>query len=238
MAAAAILAILVLAGAVQGAAGFGFGLVAVGLLSTLTTVKEASVLIVFATLSLNLFIFWRLRASFRFDRLVPLIAGAAAGIPLGIMLLVRVDPAALQQILGVVLLLGVVQGFIPMLAGKRWHPVYLGVPCGLFSGALAGAFGTGGPPLVLYVSSQDFDRLRYSATLQFLFAVNGVMRSCWLAVSGLLTQRVLCLSVTAVCCAVIGAWLGLHMLKRMPERVLRRYVRALLLVLAIRCLCW
>jgi len=235
---AAVVAIVLLAGAVQGAAGFGFGLVAVGLLSSLTTVREASVLIVFATLSLNLFIFWRLHASFRFERLVPLIAGAAVGIPLGIALLIKADPVVLQRILGGVLLIGVGQGFIPRLAGRPWHPIYLGIPCGVFSGALSGAFGTGGPPLALYVSSQDFDRFRYSATLQFLFAANGIMRTAGLALSGLLTGRVLYLSTIAVVCAVLGAWLGLKVLRRLPDAALRQAVRGLLLVLAVRCLFW
>lgn len=142
----------------------------------------------------------------------------------------------LQRLLGIVLIITVVQNFLPGLGDKRWHPGALGVPCGLFSGALAGAFATGGPPAVAYVSSQDFTRFRYSATLQLTLGTSAVMRILCLGVSGQFTPRILLLSAVGMVCTVTGAWLGLHLLKRFSDETLKKVVLAGLFVLAMKYL--
>lgn len=233
---AIVLVVFVVAASVQGAAGFGFGLVAISLLSCFIDIKDASVVLSLASLCMNAFIFWRLREHFRFDRIAPLMFAAVVGAPLGVLLLVHADAHLLKRLLGIILLLTVANGCVPRLADRPWHPIVLGVPCGLLSGALSGAYATGGPPLVAYVRSQGFDKFRYSATLQIVFALNTTIRLIALGATGVFTKRLLALSVWGIGCAVIGAWLGLHVLKRMPERILRRVVAGLLLVMGTKYL--
>ena len=112
--------------------------------------------------------------------------------------------------------------------------MWLGAPCGLFSGALTGAFGTGGPPAVAYVATQGFDRHRYSASVQLALGVAALLRLPCLAAGGLLTWQILALSAAGGIAAAIGAWLGLHVLKALPEKGLRHVVMAMLLVLAVK----
>lgn len=76
--------VFVTVAAVQGAAGFGFGLVAVGLLGSLLPIKDASVTLVLASLALNCFIFYRLRSHFRWKRDWPMVISALVGVPLGV----------------------------------------------------------------------------------------------------------------------------------------------------------
>ena len=85
--------------------------------------------------------------------------------PFGVLFLARAEPTILNLVLGAILIVSALQGMIPKLGKKRRHPVYVGVPCVLLSGALTGAFGTGAPPLVAFVSTQGYDRLRYAATV-------------------------------------------------------------------------
>lgn len=233
---AAILVIMTLAGMVQGAAGFGFGLVAIAVLSLLIDIRDASVMLVLASLSMNIFIFWRLHTHFKRDRVMPMIVSAVLGVPLGVWLLVEADPIVLRRILGAVLILTVVQGLIPALAKRRWHPLYVGVPCGVFSGAFSGAFATGGPPAVAYVASQNFDRFRYSATLQLVLGTSAIARILCLGFSGMFTRRILTLSVSGVACTVLGAWLGLSVLKRLSDKKLKKGILGLLAVLGIKYL--
>lgn len=228
--------VFVTAAAVQGAAGFGFGLVAVGLLGSLLPIKDASVTLVLASLTLNCFIFYRLRSHFRWDRVLPMIVSTLVGVPLGVWILVAASEVLLHRLLGVVLLVTVVQNFLPGIGDKRWHPVGLGVPCGLFSGALAGAFATGGPPAVAYVSSQHFTRFRYSATLQLALGTSAVMRILCLGVSGQFTPRILLLSGLGIVCAIAGAWIGLHCLKWLSDEHLKKVVLAVLFVLGLKYL--
>ena len=76
-----VLAILALAAAVQGAAGFGFGLVAVALLGAVVDIKAALIVPVLGALSVNATIFVRLRGHFRWRRLTPLVLALLAGVP-------------------------------------------------------------------------------------------------------------------------------------------------------------
>ena len=231
-----IFAALLLAGAVQGAAGFGFGLVAIALLSSVIEIKDASIILVLGSLSMNIFIFWRLRRHFHFDRVWPMMLSTLVGVPLGVWFLVKADPELLRRVLGVVLLLSVAQSFVPRVGKKRWHPFYLGVPCGVFSGALSGAFATGGPPVVVYVSKQGFDRFRYVATLQVVLGTSALARILCLGVSGLFVRRLVFLSVGGIVCGVTGAWLGLMVLKRIPEKAMKITIFVLLVLLGIRYL--
>lgn len=231
-----IIIVFLTAAVVQGAAGFGFGLVAVGLLGSLLPIKEASVTLVLASLTLNCFIFYRLRSHFRWDRVWPMIASALVGVPLGVWFLVASSEVLLQRLLGIILLVTVIQNFLPGVGDKRWHSIGLGVPCGLFSGALAGAFATGGPPAVAYVTSQDFTRFRYSATLQLTLGTSAIMRILCLGGSGQFTTRILLLSVLGMVCAVVGAWIGLHCLKRVSDETLRKVILAVLFLLGLKYL--
>ena len=106
----------------------------------------------------------------------------------------------------------------------------------LLNKTLSGAYATGGPPLVAYVRSQGFDKFRYSATLQLVFAVNTSIRLFVLGTAGMFTKRLLALSIWGIACALIGAWIGLHVLRRMPEWALRHVVVGLLLVMGLKYL--
>jgi uncharacterized membrane protein YfcA len=214
--------------------GFGFGLVAVSLLSGILPLKQASVMLVLASLSMNVYILFRLRKNFSLERVNWMLASTIIGVPLGIWLLIQADESLLKRLLGFVLLLTVVQGVIPALKKKPWHPVWLGVPCGLFSGALSGAFATGGPPAVAYMQSQQFDRFRYAAGVQVPLAIAAVVRLLCLVATGLFSRELLAFSAMGVVCAIAGAWLGLHVLKRLPDQAVRKVVLAMLLILGIK----
>ena len=109
---AAIMLVCVLAGVIQGASGFGFALAALPVLSLMIPLKEASAMLVLTGLSVNGFIFWRLRSHFRVTRMLPLVIGGLAGVPLGVWLLVNADARVLQVALGIVLLIAVGQNVV------------------------------------------------------------------------------------------------------------------------------
>ena len=140
--AAGVLLILALAGTIHGAIGFGSGLVAVGLLSLVINIKDATLILVTTSICLNAYIFLKLRKHFRWSRVWVLYVSTIPGAILGVEVLVNADPHLLELLLGGILLVACVQALIPRLAAKPWHPVYLGIPCGLFAGGLQGALAT------------------------------------------------------------------------------------------------
>ena len=232
-----IFGICLLSGALQASVGFGFGLLAVALLSLFFDIKEAAILLVLSGLSLNLYVFYRLREHFRVERMVPFLVAAMIGVPLGVFFLVKADAVLLKQVLGGLLLLSGIQRLIPHLARHRWHPVAAGVPCGLFSGALAGAFGTGGPPAVAYVASQNFEKFRWVATMQAAFGISALIRLFTLGVGGILTWNVIALSACGAMGAILGARCGLYVLQRIPSTILKWSVTVVLFILGFRFFC-
>jgi len=231
-----IFAICLVSGALQAAVGFGFGLVAVALLSLLIDVKDASVILVLGGLSLNVYVFFRLRDHFSFERMIPFIIASIIGVPFGVVLLVEADAELLRQVLGILILMSCFQRVIPHLAKHRWHPVAAGIPLGALSGALAGAFGTGGPPAVAYVASQHFDKFRWVVTMQAVLGISAVVRLLTLSAGGVLSANLLGLSACGAVGAVLGARWGLCVLKRIPPLYLQWTITFTLLVLGLRFL--
>ena len=111
-----------------------------------------------------------------------------------------------------------VYNFAPHLSKGPWHPVYLGVPCGLAAGVLGGAFGTAGPPLIAFFSTQGFDRFRFTATLQIFFVAGNLPRLFELVRQGLLSGEVLELGLLGIPSTLMGLLLGMSLLKRLSGR--------------------
>lgn len=231
-------AVLCLAAMVQGATGFGFGLLALAILGNALNVQFASVMLALPTLSINGVILWRLRSHFRWSGVVPLLIGVLLGVPVGVYFLIHANPRIFTGILAVLLIVSSVRDYIPRLQGRAWHSLYVGLPCGIFSGALSGGFGTGGPPLVAFLTTQkeEFDRFRFSATLQFLFAVSAVVRVVELGRRGVFTKDILIQGAVGTALAMIGALIGLKGLRHIPNDALRKVVNVFLFAMGIRYL--
>lgn len=234
-----IAAVGLVAAFVQGSAGFGYGLVAMALLGLWLGVPEAAAYTVLGALTVNGVMLWRLRAHVQVREQVPILLGVLVGAPLGVLLLAQAAAGILHLLLGIVL---VVATLHMALRGRQsravgssgWHPVYAGLPCGVLSGAMSGAFGTGGPPLVAYVTSQGYDRLRYAATVQLLLAVSGLVRLVEMLRHGILTSEMLPVALLTAAAAAIGAILGVACLRRIPERIFRPAIIFFLFALGVR----
>jgi uncharacterized membrane protein YfcA len=214
-------AILFFAAAVQAITGFGFGLLALALLGLVMDVRGASAAIAFVALFLNALLLAKYWRAFRFERVWPMIVATAAFAPIGVLFLQRAPSGSLLVVLGLVMVASFVQlRFAPKRARQPWHPVYLGVPCGVVGGWVGGAFGTGGPPLVAYLVTQDFPMPRYIASLQVAFGLASGARVVALAQSGFFTPPAI-LQVTAGCgAALLGMALGLWVARAVSKTAL------------------
>ena len=214
-------AILFLAAAVQSITGFGFGLLALALLGLVMDVRGASAAIAVVALFLNLLLFAKYWRAFRLQRVWPMIVATAVFAPVGVIFLERAPSGSLLVVLGLVMLASFFQmRFAPSRARQPWHPVYLGVPCGVVGGWVGGAFGTGGPPLVAFLITQEFPMPRYVASLQVAFGLSAAARVASLAQTGFFTPPTI-LQITAGCgAALIGMAVGLAVAKAAPKTAL------------------
>jgi uncharacterized protein len=225
---------MTIAGVVQGSTGFGFGLVAIALLSLFMEVKDASVMLAIAGFLINVSVLWRLRRYFSLQRMIPILLATIVGVPLGVFFLLYADKQLIRLFLGIIMLVVVIQRLSGRHSTKRWHPYYLGIPCGLLAGAMAGALGIGGPPAVAYTASQDFNRFRYVANVQMVLAVGAVARIISLGVGNAFTCGIIVISVIGGLGAVVGASYGIYLLKRIPDAKLKRIITLLLAIITVK----
>jgi len=189
--------------------------------------------LIFGGLALSLQIFMQLREHFRLVGIRPFLVATIISVPLGVVFLARVDSQLFARFLGLLLIVSALQRSVPHLARHRWHPVYLGIPAGLLTGSLTGAFGTPGPSAIAFMVTQQFDRFRFSATLQGVFLLAALIRLVSLIVSGEMTLHLTLLSLIGILGALSGGFIGMFFLSRMSKRVSSLLVVILLFALGM-----
>lgn len=170
-----ILLIFAVAALVQGSIGFGFGLIALPLLSYWLNVREASQTIALSGFLLNLFLFLRLREHFDWKAIRFVFFLVLLTTPIGYGLLERLNERTLHLALGILLIVASLQrlfGFKLKWDGSRLFKLF----CGVLGGILTGAFGTGGPPLLVYLSTLSMNHRQFVCAVQFLLGVGNLIR--------------------------------------------------------------
>lgn len=231
------LTLLVLWGAavVQGSTGFGFGLVSVGMLSSILPIHQAAVLNVLPALSVNLFLLWHLHAHLRLNDLRWIAPASVMATPVGVIGLRFLDPGMMNGILAVVLAAAILQSFHHRHGARPWHALWVGLPMGLLAGLLTGAFGTGGPPSVAFVQSRQYERHRHVASIQLLLAISGSIRVLSFVFQNALTPAQWQMNAFGMAAVLPGVWVGLHVLNRLPEKWLRRAILGVLFLTMLHC---
>ena len=90
-------------GFVQGLTGFAFGMVAMAVWAWFLDPVLAGPLVVFGSLFGQILAVGPMRRGFDARRVLPLVAGGVAGVPIGVALLRHVDPLAFKLAVGVLL---------------------------------------------------------------------------------------------------------------------------------------
>lgn len=219
---------------VQGVTGFGSALVAMPLVALLLGVRTAAPLVALLSLAVNLSLLVPARRRLPWRRVAPLLAGAAPGIPLGVLFLAGADERLVRAALGVVLAASAL-----LLGGRRPPPRAGGVPAlaaGAVSGMLGGAFNTGGPPVLLYAASRGWEKAEIHATIQLYSLLSGSLIASLHAAAGLTSPRVALLALGALPPLAAGALAGWAVHRRVSEERFRALLRAALLVAGLALL--
>ncbi len=228
----AVAAVLLVAEAVYVMLGFGAGLVAVGALALLLPdVRDAVVVLLLVNLPAELLVVVTAWRQIAWRGVAAVMAGVAAGIPLGAWWLGLAEPRWLLALLGVVLL-AVGVAFLAVPGDRRvgW-PGWAAPPIGLASGLLTGLFGTGGPPLVLYYRLAGVPKATFRGNLMAIFLLMTLVRVPSYAAVGLITAERLWSGLAVLPAVLAGAWLGHRVQLGLAEDAFRRLVAVALLAL-------
>jgi uncharacterized membrane protein YfcA len=243
---AATLALLVVvAGAVNGVAGFGFAVVGTMALATVVDPATAVVFMILPILAVNVSLVGDLSASQVRTcgrRFGPLLLSALVGTVAGMVLLERVPEAPLRVGLGVISLAFVAtsQQTVPLPGLERTKegcfvetPVAMAGVGGV-SGLLFGGTNVG-VQLIAYLRSCDLSHGLFVGVVAMVFLGLNAIRVGVAAVLGLYpSQLVLAGSVAAVVPATVGVAVGKRLRNRVSERLRQAVVLGLLTVIGVR----
>ena len=201
----------------QGLAGFGGALVSMPLILFYAEPTWAAPVVVLCYTINRVPALFVLRKNLMWGHSLLLIGAAVPGALLGGLLLKSVAPGIIMKILGTVLVLfsayKIMAPDFKVVFSRIWA-----LPTGLLSGILGAAFGTDGPPVVVYAALKSWSKEQVVGMLQsfFLFANFIVVGSYWY--HGLLTASVLKVSGVGAPFAVAGILFALKMNRRMSQR--------------------
>jgi hypothetical protein len=160
-----------------------------------------------------------------------LIVASVFGIPLGLLMVSKVNDHAVKLILGLAIAgfsiysLGANMKFRLRQDSLRWLLL-----AGFCSGVLGGAYGMNGPPLVIYGSLRRWSPQHFRATLQGYFlpaSLIGLLGFVWIGLWGPAVTRCFLLSLPGTLAAI---WIGRALNHRMRGHGFFRFVYAGLVV--------
>jgi hypothetical protein len=226
--------LLVVAAALVGAfasglSGFAFGLIVLGIwLHVLPPIITGPLVLICGavTTSMSLTAVWR---HIKPSRVLPMIAGGLAGIPVGVWLLTQLDPAVLRRSIGLFLTgYALFMLATPRLALRQAGPA-ADAAIGVVGGAMGGAVGlTGAVPTawsMLRGWRPDEARAVYQPfNLPILLA--SLAGHYW---AGVLDRRHVYYAAICLPMLPLGVWLGLRVYRRINAATFRRVVLLLLL---------
>lgn len=215
------LAAVAVAGVISGMTGFGFALVTAPLLVLALPARVAVPIISVLSLLSHLVVLGETLRSIRLKRIWLLVLGGIIGSPLGVYLLLLLDPATLKLAIGVVttlFALALLVGFKRPIRDER----LASLPIGLASGLLGGSTSMSGPPVVLFFSNQGVDKAGFRANLNLYFILLACATLPAQLVAGLLTRQVLTYLAWFAPALFAGTLAGVWLARRVDDEAFRR----------------
>ncbi len=218
-----------LAGFVMGLVGFGTGLAALGLWLFVIDPSLAVPLVGVCSLATTVFTLKAYSHAIRPERLAPFFLGAVAGLPLGVILLTRLDPTVFKLAMGLFLVVYTLFRLflMPGLAartGSRLADLAVGAGGGLLGGFAA----IPGPLTTVWCGLRGWSKDEQRGVYQPFNQTIILIAMIGYGLEGLLTRELGLMSLYCVPAALAGMRVGMVGYKRMDERQFQRVVLALL----------
>lgn len=211
---------------VQSLTGLGFGLMIVPPLVMVVGAKDAVVVSNVLGAVLSAVLLLRSHGHVEWRTGATLFASTLVGMPVGLLVLVWIDPGLLQ----VVIALTVIVFTVLLARGMRLHAAGLlgDIVTGFTSGILRMSTSMSGPPVVIYLQGRGISSERFRATLAAFFTAGGLVGAILFAAAGRIdadTGRQIGAGLPAL---AAGVFTGNALYRRIDEGLFRRAVFAVL----------
>ncbi len=221
-----------IAGFTQGVTGFGFGLMAIPMLSLFIDLKTGVPLCSLLGMLVTAFLSLRLRKHIDRRKILPLLLGCIPGVAAGTLVLKKAPTELLSMLMGVMLIAYALYRLTgkqePRSIDSRWAYV-----AGFFTGAISSAFSAGGPPTIIYTTLRGWDKNEIKATLSGFFLAGGLAVITAHALTGLTTRLVLHYFLLATPVVIAGVYLGSLLYDRIDTGRYLKLLQYLLLAMGV-----
>jgi len=224
--------IILIAGFTQGVTGFGFGLLAIPLLSLFINIKTAVPLCSLLGILVTAFLSLRLRNHIDRRKILPLLLGCIPGVAAGTLVLKNAPTELLSLLMGIMLIAYSLYRLTirqqPRSIDSRWAYV-----AGFFTGAISSAFSAGGPPTIIYTTLRGWDKNEIKATLSGFFLTGGLIVITAHALTGLTTGLVLHYFLYSAPVVVGGVFVGSLLYDRIDTTAYLKLLQCMLLAMGV-----
>ncbi|MDO5710291.1 MAG: sulfite exporter TauE/SafE family protein [Micrococcales bacterium] len=223
------LVVFAFASAAQATTGFGYALVAVPIFALAVDTHTAVVATTALGFVLTASTGYRERAHVQLPTARRIFVASLLGMPLGLVLLSRLDGRWLSLVIGVTVLVLVV-----LLWRRVGLPTGAGVErsAGVVSGVLLTATGMNGPPVALALQASNYPAREFRATIQAIFVGQDLIAVIAFGALGFLNVEVATVVFGGLAGIPIGWLVGDRLVRRMSEQQFRAGVLLVLVATA------
>lgn len=220
------------AGVVRGYSGFGFSLLAVTSLALVLDPREIVPSIFLLEIAASLHLLPSIWRDVHWRSILPLVFGCALATPLGVWFLAHLPAPPMQLGLAVFVL----ASSLLLWRGKALTAMpgpLASAGVGAASGLFNGAFGIGGPPVILfYLSSPAAHAVGRASIIAYFLAIDAI-GLVFLAREGLVTADTAIRAALFLPALLAGVWLGARSFASADQAAFRLWVLRLLALLAL-----
>ncbi len=220
-----------IAAIVRGFSGFGFSLLSVTALSLVYAPVEIVPSIFLLEIAASVHLLPSIWKDIHWRSLLPLTLGCLVATPFGVWALANVPARPMQLALS---------SFVLVATGMLWRGYsWTSMPgtlattvAGAASGLANGAFGIGGPPVVLFYFSSPAGNIAGRASLIAFFLMTDIIGLANQSIQGLITWDSFVKAAVFLPALLAGVWIGSRKFKNTDAKQFRTYVLLILALLA------
>ncbi|WP_078427279.1 TSUP family transporter [Alkalihalobacterium alkalinitrilicum] len=228
--------IVLFGGFIQGASGFGFGLVAMGLLPIMFSLKDSTLLVISLLLVASVSILLKIYKYIELKGLLLIVSSALVGRILAFFVLNTYgEMDFLKQVLGFFLIGMVFYLYFSKAnsstasAMNPFTPIVLG----LLGGLIGGVFAVGGPFFVFYFLILYSDKHKYNANLQITVVLTCLFTIILHGINGDFNSTFSIYFLVGFVGVYIGTMLGLKWFEKLPSHLIRKLAMIMVLASAV-----
>ncbi len=226
-----VIGVALLASVAQSVTAFGFALISVPCLVLVLDVKDTVVVVSLLALANEVLLAFRVWSDVHWRTVGSLMVGSWLGMPLGLLVLLRVPEEGLRLVVG----LAAVTMAGALAAGMRITARGLRIEAavGALSGMLATSTSMSGPPVVSYLVGRGHERDEFRGVMALYLLAGSITALVIFFAAGVVTRDALRLALVGLPAVFVGNMIGSWLVLRIDAAVFRRIVIALLLATAL-----